>query len=301
MIRLDKRLFPSTIGLFLLLLAVACGPGSGTTGGANGDGTGDDDDTSAPSSDVPSSVEPVPSSDVASAWFTKTVTVFGVFIYATADVSDAKVLHAAHVMAQYLDNDEDGAVDDAAVVDSMVQEQATLVMFGNPDGLESSGLFESSWIDQRIGQDLQGDETIETPGSGVFDATLEEVLHLIHSAGHTQVYSEAFGLGSGSQLAEVMDLARGGHFADVPSSYPDGAWYHYDDTTCDYECMQIEYLYWGLTSLLGAQAGRCDEIAAEWEPCTSALMKSMDPGLTGLLRDAQYAMPTVLPDGSYGS
>jgi len=34
--------------------------------------------------------------------------VFGIDIYAVADVTDAKLLHTANVMALYLDNDEDG-------------------------------------------------------------------------------------------------------------------------------------------------------------------------------------------------
>ena len=40
--------------------------------------------------------------------FSKYIDVFGVGIAATDSVSDSKVRHAAIVMAEYLDNDEDG-------------------------------------------------------------------------------------------------------------------------------------------------------------------------------------------------
>lgn len=63
--------------------------------------------------------------------------------------------------------------------------------------------------------------------------------------------------------------------------------------------MAVEYFYWGLTSLLGAQAYRCNNIAGEWEPCTAELMESMDPVLTELLTREEHNLPTVIPDGSY--
>ena len=49
--------------------------------------------------------------------FPKQAIVFGLKVIATEDTTDEKVLHAAKIMAQYLDNDEDGIVDNQAVVD----------------------------------------------------------------------------------------------------------------------------------------------------------------------------------------
>ena len=82
-------------------------------------------------------------------------------------------------------------------------------------------------------------------------------------------------------------------------SYPEAAWYHYDDETCDYGCMAVEYFYWGLTTLLGAQSERCDAIENEWELCTSAELQGTDRALHELLTDANYGLPTVLPTGTY--
>ena len=42
----------------------------------------------------------------------------------------------------------------------------------------------------------------------------------------------------------------------VPSSYPNSAWYTYFDRTCNYACMATEYIYWGVSSWVGALVGR---------------------------------------------
>jgi len=236
--------------------------------------------------------------------FTQYVSVFDIPIFATASTSEEDILHAAKVLAEYLDNDEDGAADDDAVVNALVSERAALVMASTDFEMEQ--LFNSGALfaveDDYSFQDLYGSETRpEGSGAGGFDATLEEVLHLVTFAGYAQVYPNTFGFQSGTSLADAMDVARGGHYESIPSSYPDEAWYHYDDWTCDYECMAVEYFYWGLTSLLGAQdyPGRCPDIAQEWEPCTAALMASTDLLLTALFEDPAYKMPTVIPDGDY--
>lgn len=97
-----------------------------------------------------------------------------------------------------------------------------------------------------------------------------------------------------------MDIARGGQFMTIPNTYPENAWYTYDDATCDYaSCQTIEYLYWAITSMLGAQENRLDEIGHEWKLNTNALVQSTDTAIYALLTNPAYKMPTVLPDGSY--
>jgi hypothetical protein len=241
-----------------------------------------------------------------STFFTKHIDVFGVHVVATTGVADAKMTHAAHVLAQYLDNDEDGVVDNAAVGEALAGTLggATLVMFASQSEIESSGIFESNAIDQFPVQDLYATETHpEGSGQAGFDATLEEVLHLVTHYGFSAVYPDVFGETKGSSIADAMDLARGGYFATVPNTYPPEAWYHYDDMTCEYGCMVTEYFYWALTSLLGAQdyPGRCEDIAVEWEACTEDKVQSMDPAVYALLTDPQYKLPTVIPDGTYGN
>lgn len=78
-------------------------------------------------------------------------------------------------------------------------------------------------------------------GSRQFDATLEEVLHLITHVGYTNVCLGVFGEQAQSELANAIDIARGGYFEEIPSNYPENAWYYYDDETCEYDCMITEY------------------------------------------------------------
>ncbi len=241
-------------------------------------------------------------------YFAKQVDVFGVPIVGSAAIPDSKVIHAAHVMAQYLDNDEDGEVDDPRVLRAMIEARALLVMFADFDELEESGLFGDEAVRATYEiQDLEGHETV-TPNDTVagdggdrFDAAIEEVWHLVSFAGYARAYPDAFGPDPGSRLAEAMDLARGGQFFEIPDPYPAGAWYTYDDETCDYGCMAIEYVYWTLSTLLGAQADpdRCEWISNEWRACTPEQLQAMDPAAHALLTDPEYRVPTRLPDGSY--
>jgi len=43
--------------------------------------------------------------------FTKQIDVFGIKILATSGTPDEKIIHAGNILAQYLDNDEDGIPD----------------------------------------------------------------------------------------------------------------------------------------------------------------------------------------------
>lgn len=100
-------------------------------------------------------------------------------------------------------------------------------------------------------------------------------------------------------MFSATDAARGGRFETAPTSYPSDAWYTYDDETCNRVCNAVEYIYWGITTLLGAQADRCDEIAQEWKLCTASELEILDPTLYELLTRPEFKLPTILPDGVY--
>ena len=89
------------------------------------------------------------------------------------------------------------------------------------DFSELEGLSFDDLPTDRQFQDLNASETL--PGerkSGEFDATLEEVLHLITFVGFQGAYPDVFGERPGTELAKAMDVARGGQFLEIPDQYP---------------------------------------------------------------------------------
>jgi hypothetical protein len=134
------------------------------------------------------------------------------------------------------------------------------------------------------------------------DATVEEIMHTINHVGHTNVYPAAFSMQANSSLmSTAMDVARGGQFMTIPNPYPASAWYHYDDWTCDYECMAIEYIYWALVSYMGIldDPQTASGIANEWEPYNASLLQSMDVLMYALITEPAYKLPLLAPDGNY--
>ena len=231
-------------------------------------------------------------------YFCKTTEVFGVKIYATNKVDNEKMLHAASILAEYLDNDEDGQVDNQKVVDKLIEKNVWLLLVKNEsdqNDAERINLKNSNY------QDLRDEEITLVNGSPRFDASLEEVLHLITQHGYAKVYPEVFGEKKGSKIADAMDIARGGYFKKVPNEYSANAWYTYNDESCDYSCQITEYTYWALTSILGGQDfnGRFDEIKDEWKLNTKEKVKNNDSDVYNLLTKSEYKLPTKLPNGKY--
>ena len=233
------------------------------------------------------------------AHFAKQVKVFDLLVVATNTVADEKLLHAANMMAEYLDNDEDGVPDNPKVLEALISKNTILVMAKDEDELRAMG---RGVLPPGAKQSLYDYET--RPGGaelGVFDAAIEEIIHPITDVGYALAYPEVFGTQPGSEVAKIMDVARGGQFLEVPEKYPDNAWYTYYDETCKYDCQVTEYIYWALTSILGAQdfPGRLKRIQDEWRYNTAEKVKAGDPKIYALLTDPQYKFPTVLPDGIY--
>ncbi len=235
--------------------------------------------------------------------FPKQDKVFGIKIYATKSVADKKIKHVKTIISEYIDNDEDGHPDNPDVLKALVDEEAGMMITKN--SAESMKIFILNVKAIPITSKLQELYDIEIHPNGQkegkFDASVEEILHLITHVGYAKVYPDVWGEVPGSDIATVMDVARGGRFITVPLKYPESAWYSYYDKTADYGTMVTEYVYWSLTSILGAQdyEGRFEAISGEWKLNTKDKVQLKDPKVYELLTNPIYKLPTVLPDGKY--
>ncbi len=243
--------------------------------------------------------------------FPKHTDVFGIPVFGTEKTSEKAVLHAAIILAELLDNDEDGVPDNQKVVDHLVSSYKYAVVFY--DFEEVKGYFRQERTEASIEIDRRGGSLFSMTeigaryagapppeSGGCVDQHLEELYHLVAHGGYAEVYPNAFGSGPGSALAELTDNARGGHFEEVPSEYPENAWYTNPTVGCQYAgCQDQEYLHWAQYSLLGFNIDRVADVASQWKLATPELLRKYDPGIVRLLTDPQYALPDVLPDFSY--
>ena len=254
--------------------------------------------------DVCFEIEPNPNqSDPGFAYFSKYVNVLDCFsIYAPSNISDDKVLHAAAIAAELLDNDEDGIVDDLEIKQQLIMKNALMPIFISESSQAANNFFNNYDGDGVSAVLFNNEIDPSQPGHWGDDASVEEIIHTINHVGHVSVYPEAFNIQpNSSMMSNAMDIARGGQFMNVPNSYPDEAWYHYDDWTCDYECMAIEYMYWSIVSFMGIlnDTQTCNGIYNEWELCSPELFQNIDTIMYNIITNPIYKIPQLAPDGNY--
>ena len=203
---------------------------------------------------------------------------------------------------ELLDNDEDGIVDDPLLKEELASRDALIPILRNEWSDAADDFFDNYNGDGASAVLFNFEIDPNNTGHWGDDATVEEVVHVINHIGHVSIYSDIFGLQpNSSYMSDAMDIARGGQFINHPDEYPDEAWYHYDDWTCDYECMAIEYLYWCIVTDMGIldDIQTCNGIANEWEPCTPELFEQTDLMMHALINDYTYMLPQLAPDGNY--
>ena len=87
-------------------------------------------------------VETNTNTNMAFSGFSKYVNVLDCFdVYAESTISDEKILHAAAVAAELLDNNEDGSVDDLLLKAELIQNGALIPIFSSEGSAAENSFF----------------------------------------------------------------------------------------------------------------------------------------------------------------
>ena len=249
----------------------------------------------------------------------KMVKSFGIEICAMPKVEDKFLNHAKKIMDKLVDYNNDGVVDNQKVIDKIISTGSVFAIFRSErEVYKFENVFypeevmeEMDKITRQNGLDFDSDEDEDkiealleqnfgtflavfteemnlTSRGKTWDPTIEEALHLITHMGYAQAYPNVFGQNKHSEIAKLMDEARGGYFEKAQRRYPSGAYYTYDDVTCTYSCQITEFTYWAITSLRGQQADRGKEISDEWRLNTPEKIRRKAPQLEKLLTKDEY-------------
>ncbi len=236
------------------------------------------------------------------------VNVFGIYVISHSSIPTEYVEHSANVLAEFMDNDADGVMDDPEVHRFLVENNFVVPVWTEALREEVFTSLRGTFCEDNLGWAASmyyGHDDWAFGGikqAGTWDTNLEEIWHVI-SVGWYNTYPEYFGDRTGSRLADATDTARGGHFLTVPNSYPEGAWYSYDDYTCDYSCQIHEYFYWilmaNIDALDPAYTNKCADSEDEWYICTKEELQEIDPKAYDLLNNQGFKLPTRIPNGLY--
>merc|ERR1719193_2969072 len=246
--------------------------------------------------------------------------VFGVPVFAHPSVSDAKFQHVASIMAEWLDNDEDGCVDTPVILKHLVGKEGTAF------AVVKSNTAKNDWVVPFAQKNLdcsapQAEFETKPKCTGLkgtnacFDATLEEVWHIIQDQGYAPAFKKFFWTGTrddaktkfknvNSTLATLLDAARGGipRSPNVPKGgkYPAKAYYTYDDKSCNFSCQAIEYWWWSTAAYTGLLKNR-SAVKKEFKYYLPDEFKAKDPKMYALITDRSkgYNLPNRPPNGKY--
>jgi hypothetical protein len=153
---------------------------------------------------------PAERSALASAGFTQCATPFGVLLAADKEMPSSYVTQAAQVLAEILDQNMDGVVDDLGVQAAVADHQvAWLAMPMDPDVWEGSQLpalqgalgydivIPAWWLDVKDGGP-------DTHGRAVM---VEEIHHFMTQFGYSEVYPQTFGVHDWSSVIAMETAA----------------------------------------------------------------------------------------------
>ena len=222
----------------------------------------------------------------ASAIYDKSAVVFdAVVICGTSGVSQDKLDHASAVAAQWLDNDQDGVVDEPRLLAQLEMTEPAVLMTENGIGVWSGirTLIAKRGIAGT--QDLGAQET--NPNGGRRDAAPEEIHHVIMNNGWQRLLPDTF-----SEVdADNSVLRQAWQQAETEELYS------YDDPTCDSTCKVTEFVYLATAAYLGSDADlQTDELRIQ----DQQQLRESAPTVVEIFESSDYTYPLIMwPDGNY--
>ena len=240
--------------------------------------------------------------------FSQFVRVHGMYVVGDEDAPSDYVLHTANILAQYLDNDEDGIPDDQVVTDYLVANGVIVPVWTKDIRENFWSSARGTWCEDNIrtvASMYHADSQWAIGGiekAKIWDSNLEEVWHVVSEAWYRvypEYFNDKFDDPRDSLLTEAVDAARGGYFEEAPKVYPAEAWYRYFD--CPYGCQVHEYFYWITVANIGALDPAITNWCPneEWSICTKEELRIRDVRAYDLLNNHGFKLPTHIPDGSY--
>ena len=228
--------------------------------------------------------QPSPAANCPTSIFDKSAVAFdAVLICATSGVPPEKLIHAANVTAEWLDNDEDGVADDGDLLETLKLNRPVVVMtFDGMPLIPSIRLFRA-FADFSV-QDLGAQETGNPERR---DASQEEIHHVVMNAGWQKLFPAVFS----EDPDDESDLYRVWKYAN------DHGYYSYGDPTCDDSCKVTEFVYLATASYLDSQA---DLFSDELTLKTRGALREVLPEVVEIFESETYVYPRDhWPDGVY--
>ncbi|WP_411029775.1 hypothetical protein [Spongiimicrobium sp. 3-5] len=216
--------------------------------------------------------------------FDKSAVIFdAITIYGTNGVPKEKLQHAAKVTAQWLDNDENGQIDDLKLQETLIKNNPVVIM--SKDGF--SGMAMVKIMASFSGHSLQDLSAEETNNPERRDASQEEIHHIIMNAGFQKMVPKVFSdqESDGSTLYKIWKYAN------------DNGYYAYDDPTCDDACKTTEFVYLATAAYLDSQV---DLFSDEMRLKTRDALREKIPEILEIFESNAYVYPIhIWPNGRY--
>jgi len=141
--------------------------------------------------------------------FTKILCPFGVLILGDSDYPDDGLKYGANIIANILDNNNDGIVDDADVLSQLAQKKqlghGAVLMCGSTEAKEQKEDFFDDIFSYSFSCQTYESFAIESEFKAIM---FEETFHLIHQNGWAVSYPDTFGLDSYTSSVVCRETAR---------------------------------------------------------------------------------------------